>query len=215
MRKVIVTGFVLLSAAASAGAADVSVVGLTTGRAVLVIDGGKPRTLKVGESTPENIRLLSATSAEAVIEVGGKRRTLTIGQGLSYSLGSTESAQRTTLAADGQGHFFATATVNGVSIRFLVDTGASVVTIGSSEARRAGIAYAGGQKGRMQTANGRVPAYRVKLDTVRLGSITLHNVDGVVVEGDVLGGVGLLGMSFLNRIDMRRDGDTMTLIRRY
>ena len=64
MRKAIVTGFVLLSASASAGAADVSVVGLTTGRAVVVIDGGKPRTLKVGETTPENIRLLSATSAE-------------------------------------------------------------------------------------------------------------------------------------------------------
>lgn len=215
MRSDIVIGFVLLSAAAFAGATDVSVVGLTAGKAVVVIDGGKPRTLKVGETTPEKVRLLSADSAEAVVEVGGKRRRLAIGQSASYSLAGADSGQRVLIPADGQGHFFATAAVNGISMRFLVDTGASVVTLSSSDAKRAGVSYAGGQKGLMQTANGTVPAYRVKLDIVRLGDIVLHNVDGVVVEGDVLGGVGLLGMSFLNRTDMRRHGDTMTLIRRY
>ncbi|MNC87446.1 hypothetical protein D3C83_31740 [compost metagenome] len=48
-----------------------------------------------------------------------------------------------------------------------------------------------------------------------LGDITLRNVDGVVLENNLLGGVGLLGLSFLNRTEMRRDGDTMTLLRRY
>ena len=89
------------------------------------------------------------------------------------------------------------------------------MTLSSGEAKRAGINYLAGQKTVLQTANGAAPAYRVKLDTVRLGDITLNNVDGVVIEGKLMGELGLLGMSFLNRVEMRRDGDSMTLIRRY
>lgn len=208
-------GLVFLLAPVLAGAVDVNVIGLTAGKAVVVIDGGKPRTLTVGQTTPEKIRLISATSEEAVIEVEGRRRTLIMGQSVSYSTGGSGSAQRTTLTSDARGHFFTTAVVNGISMRFIVDTGASMVTIGSSDAKRAGVSYLSGERGLMQTANGVSPAYRVKLDTVRLGDITLNNVDGLVVDGNALGGAGLLGMSFLNRIEMRREGDSMTLTRRY
>ncbi len=205
--------FVLLTAP-FAGAVDVNVIGLTAGKAVLVIDGGKPRTLAVGEITPEKVKLISATSEAAVIEIAGKRQTLTMGQSISIG-GAASGAQRATLTADARGHFFATAAVNGVSMKFIIDTGASAVTISSDDAKRAGILYLSGQRSLLQTANGVAPAYRVKLDTVRLGDITLHNVDGVVVQGNVLGGAGLLGLSFLNRIEMRREGDQMTLTRRY
>jgi aspartyl protease family protein len=197
-----------------ASAADINVLALTAGKAVLAIDGGKPRTLAVGESTPEKIKLISATSEAAVVEVAGQRRTLTLGQRISMASGASGS-QRATLTADAQGHFFTTATVNGISFRFLVDTGASVVTLSTGDAKRAGISYLSGAKGLLQTANGVVPAYRVKLDTVSVGDITLRNVDGVVLDNNILGGVGLLGLSFLNRTEMRRDGDTMTLTRRY
>ena len=207
-------GLVFLLAPVLAGAVDVNVIGLTAGKAVVVIDGGKPRTLAAGDTTPEKVRLISATSDAAVFEIAGKRQTLTMGQYISVG-GAASGAQRATLAADARGHFFATAAVNGVSLKFIVDTGASVVTIGVDDAKRAGILYLSGQRSLMQTANGVAPAYRVKLDTVRLGDITLNNVDGVVVEGNALGGVGLLGLSFLNRIEMRREGDTMTLTRRY
>jgi aspartyl protease family protein len=67
----------------------------------------------------------------------------------------------------------------------------------------------------LQTANGTTAAFRVKLDTVRLGDITLNDVDGVVVEGTVMGELGLLGLSFLNRLNMRREGSTMTLTKRF
>jgi len=67
----------------------------------------------------------------------------------------------------------------------------------------------------MQTASGIAPGYRVKFDTVRLGEIVLNNVDGIVVEGNALGNAALLGMSFLNRTEMKRESDTMTLTRRY
>lgn len=215
MRNVIPVLAFLLLAAPGASATDVNVIGLTAGKAVLVIDGGKPRTLTVGQTTPEKIRLISATTEEAVVEVEGKRRTLQLGQRISGGSAMSADAQRATLTSDGRGHFFATAAINGVSMKFIVDTGASVVTIGTDDAKRAGILYLSGQKSLLQTANGVAPAYRVKFDTVRLGDITLNNVDGVVVDGNALGGVGLLGLSFLNRTEMRRDGDTMTLTRRY
>jgi len=66
----------------------------------------------------------------------------------------------------------------------------------------------------METANGVAAAYRVKLDTVRVGDLTVNNVDAVVMEGDSLP-VALLGMSFLNRMDIRREGQIMTLTKRY
>ena len=76
--------------------------------------------------------------------------------------------------------------------------------------------YSAADRGVMQTANGLVGVYRVKLDTVKLGDIVLNNVDGTVVEGNGLGGrFGLLGMSFLSRTEMRREGDQLTLIKRF
>ena len=65
----------------------------------------------------------------------------------------------------------------------------------------------------MQTANGPAPAYRVRLDRVKLGDIELNGVEGMVIEQGL--GIALLGMSFLNRVEMRRDGQLMTLIRRF
>ena len=213
MRNSLLFALFLLGALPAA-AADINVLALTAGKAVLVIDGGKPRTLAVGETSPEKVKLVSATSEAAIVEVDGQRRRLTLGDRISIA-GSAAGAQSATLTADARGHFFTTATVNGISIRFIVDTGASMVTLSATDAKRAGVAYLSAPRGLLQTANGVVAAYRVKLDTVRLGPITLHNVDGVVVETNALGGAGLLGLSFLNRTEMRRDGDTMTLTRRY
>jgi aspartyl protease family protein len=96
----------------------------------------------------------------------------------------------------------------------MVDTGATSVVLPSADARRAGVNYLSGTRRLTQTANGVVPVYAIKLDSLRIGDITLNNVDASVIEGDKLP-MALLGMSFLNRMEMRRDGSTMTLIRRY
>ena len=210
----ILIGLVLFLLPAVAAAADVNVVALTAGKAVVVIDNGKPRAMVVGQVSPEGVKLISATSESATFEVDGKRQTLGMGQSISIG-GGPVSAQRATLTADSGGHFLTTADVNGIVMKFLVDTGASLVTISSNDAKRAGINYLAGQKATLQTANGTTLAYRVKLDTVRLGDITLNNVDGVVVEGNVMGEHGLLGLSFLNRLTMKREGSTMTLNRSY
>jgi aspartyl protease family protein len=203
------------AASLSAHGADVQVIGVFGSKATLVIDGGRPRTLSIGDSTPEKIRLISVGAESAVVEADGKRQTIAMGQRVASGASAGGGSQRATVIADAKGHFFTTATINGVSMPFMVDTGATMVTISSAHAKSAGIVYTSGERGQMQTANGITVAYKVKLDTVRLGDITLNNVDGVVMENNQLGKFGLLGLSFLNRTEMRRDGDSMTLTRRY
>jgi aspartyl protease family protein len=210
----ILAGLAFFLAPVFALAADINVVALTAGKAMVIINNGKPRSMSVGQVSPEGVRLIDASSQSATFEVGGKRQTLTMGQTISIG-GGPVSAQRATLIADTGGHFVTIVEINGVPLKFLVDTGASLVTLSSGDAKRIGINYLSGQKAVLQTANGTAPAYRVKLDTVRLGEITLNNVDGAVVEGNVMGGISLLGLSFLNRVNMRREGPTMTLTRRF
>ena len=198
----------------AAHAADISVMGLFSGKAVLTIDGGKPRTLSAGQTTPEGVKLVSATSEAAVIEFEGRRQSLGVGHGTRVASAPTaSSAGRTTILADSRGHFFATGAINGVSVRFMVDTGATTVSLSSADAGKLGINYRSGKRAHSQTANGPISVYVVQLDSVRVGDITLNNVLGTVSEGP--GHVALLGMSFLNRTQMNRDGDTLTLVRRY
>jgi len=206
----------LLLAPGIGAAADVAVVGLFANKAVVVIDGGKPRTLSVGQTTPEGVRLISADSESATFEIDGKRETLTPGEGgaVARSAPPVSGRKKVVLTADSRGHFFATGTINGVSTRFMVDTGATTIALSSVEAKRTGVNYLAGRRVLTQTANGIVPVYRVRLDAVNIGGITLSNVDAIVIEGDRLP-VALLGMSFLNRMEMRRDGDVLMLIQRY
>ena len=89
-----------------------------------------------------------------------------------------------------------------------------MILLSANEARRLSLDYRKGQKSLMSTANGSTGAYRVKLDTVRVGDVTLNGVDAAVTEGEGLTQL-LLGMSFLNRMDMKREGDIMTLTKRY
>lgn len=204
---------VLILPASGAWALELSVVGLFTNKAVLVIDGGPPRTLSVGSSSAEGVKLLAVADGVATVEVGGKRQRLAFGE-RAYSQSGTSSAQELTLAADSRGHFITDGSINGATMRFMVDTGASVVSMGPADADRAGIDYkTKGRPAMSSTANGMAQTWRVKADSVRLGNITLNNVDVAVMSQNMP--EVLLGMSFLNQMEMRRDGSTMTLKRRF
>ncbi len=215
MRSFLIGLWIILALPASACAADINLIGIFGSKATLMVDGGKPRTLAVGESTPEKIRLLSVGASSAVIDFEGQRLTLQLGNQRITPARRDGAAASVILAGDARGHFMTTAVVNGMSMQFLVDTGATAVTISGDDARRANVKYSSADRGVMQTANGLVSAYKVKFDTVRIGDITLNNVDGIVVEGNALGRYGLLGMSFLSRTDIRREGDQMMLIKRF
>jgi aspartyl protease family protein len=198
-------------ACTSAWAVGVSVVGLFKDKAIVTIDGGKPRTLSVGQ-TVQGVKLIAADSDGARFVVDGKSRSLGMGQ--SFTGGAaTGGRQSISLTADVRGHFAAAGSLNGYPLTFLVDTGATVIAINAAEARRMGLDYKAGQASRVNTAAGAVPAWRVTFNTVKVGSITLNQVEGMVVESGL--SVPLLGMSFLNRMEMQRDGQTMTLTQRY
>ena len=206
----------MLFLASTVHANDISVAALFPGKAVLVINGGAPRTVSVGQSTPEGIRLVSADSSSAVIEFQGKRQMLTTGGSGRFGGGAPAGTTTgsVTLSPDDRGHYVTMGQINGGTIQLLVDTGATVIAIPSADARRLGINYLNGQRGFTETANGKAAAYRITLDTVKVGDITLHNVEAVVLEGDGLK-ITLLGMSFLNRTEMKRDGQTLTLVKRF
>jgi len=197
---------------ACAAAADISVVGLIRGKATLVIDGGTPRTLSVGQATPEGVRLVAADSQSATVEVGGRREIITLGARAAVVADVPARPRSVTLYPDARGHFATIGGVNGVPVRFLVDSGATLVVLPVSEAQRVGIDYQRGERGTTLTANGPVEVYRVTLKSVKIGELELNDVVAEVNKAPM--GVALLGMSYLERVSMRRDGQQLTLLQK-
>jgi aspartyl protease family protein len=195
---------------AAAQATSVNVVGLFPGKAVVVIDGGSPRTISTS-SEIAGVKLVSTNSDSATFLIDGKRQTLGIGQ---YSAGRADNGRSsTTLTSNTNGHYTTQGFINGGSINFLVDTGATLIVMSSVDAIRLGIKYKEGQLSMANTANGQVPFYRIKLNTVKVGDIELNNVDAGVQEAGL--NVTLLGMSFLSRTEITRDGQNMVLTKRF
>ncbi|MEO8101720.1 MAG: TIGR02281 family clan AA aspartic protease [Betaproteobacteria bacterium] len=192
-------------------AVSVTLVGLFPGKAVVVIDGQEPRTLSAGQKTVEGVTLVSTASETAVFDIGGKRQTLDLGQ--HFAPASDRAGSVLAIAADGQGHHWTVGQVNGKSTRFLIDTGATTVSLPAGFAKAAGIDYQKGQRGFVQTANGPAVAYRVKLDALTVGEITVYQIDATVLESGL--DIALLGMSFLSRTDMKRDGANLVLTKRF
>lgn len=192
-------------------AANITVVGLFPGKALLVINNAPPRILAIGQSSPEGVKLVATDSKSATLEFDGKKMVLEIGE--HFATSTAGAVPTVKLAADTRGHFVTQGSINGGSVRMLVDTGATLVAIPARDAARLGIDIRKGDAGVVQTAAGPSPAYRVRLDAVQIGDITIHQVDGVVMaEGlDIV----LLGMSFLNRTEMKREGQTLTLTKRF
>lgn len=196
----------------ASGAADVALIGVIGAKAaVLAVDGRDPRTVKVGQKW-SGITVISVERGEATVEIDGKRRVLKMGQ-YYHAAATAADRQSVTLAADPRGHFITEGAINGNPVRFLVDTGATMVALPAADAVRLGIDYRKGQRGLSSTAGGTVPTYRVRFDSVRLGEIEIAGVDGMVLEHGL--NIALLGMSFLNRVEMKRDGPTMVLTRRF
>jgi aspartyl protease family protein len=202
----------LLLFPAAAVAADVALIGVMGERAaVLAVDGGEPKAVRVGQNW-NGVSVISVERGQATVEIDGKRRVLMIGQHYRAAAAASDR-QSVTLAADTRGHFLADGAINGNPVRFLVDTGATTVALPAADALRLGIDYRKGQVGFSNTAAGVVQIYRVTLDRVRLGAIELTGVEASVIEQGL--NVALLGMSFLNRVEMKRDGHTMVLTRRF
>jgi aspartyl protease family protein len=213
MRRLFI-GLAGLALACAAAAQSVSLQGMLGSRALLVIDGGEPRGVAPGDSL-QGVKVISTSGDQAVVEIKGRQQTLRIGDSQVSIGGSGPGARgnRIVLSAASGGHFLSAGTINGQAVHFMVDTGASVIGLGVSEAERLGLNYRSGQQVRMQTANGQAPAWRVKLASVKIGDVEIYDVDAVV--GTQSMPYVLLGNSFLSRFQMRRDNEQMVLERRY
>jgi aspartyl protease family protein len=194
---------------------EINVVGLSSGKAVVQVNNSlKPRVLRDGDQLPGGIKLIKATPESALFEINGKRRSLTLGSNqISNARSSFNASSSVTLVADSRGQFMTTGSINGAVIQMLVDTGATFVALGVADARRMGINYLQGERAMSRTANGMARVYKVKLESVKVGDISLTNVDATIHESEMP--FALLGMSFLNRVEMRREGTDLTLTKRY
>lgn len=203
----------LLAVQASAET-QVNVVGLFSNKAIISVNGGKPKTLSVGESS-NGVKLIAANSQTATLQVEGKTQELGMGQAISMGGSSASSGVASvTLYANQQGHFISDCTINGAEFKFLLDTGATTVAMNSGDAKFAKIDYKNGIPMQASTANGVVTGYKVKLNSLKIGAVTLSQVDATVLEGGSPP-IILLGMSALNRLDMKRQDIAMTLTKKY
>jgi len=113
------------------------------------------------------------------------------------------------LRADAAGHHWADGTINGLPTRFLVDTGASAVTLSQGEAERLRLPWRTAPVGQVRTAAGTLPAHLLELTQVRVRPLSAERVGAVVVPGRER--ISLLGLSFLAHFRMRREDDVLTL----
>ena len=198
-----------------AWAQTVVLSGVLGNKALLVIDGAPPKGVSTGE-THRGVKVLSAQGNQAEVEIGGKRQTLRLGEGpVSAAPGAPEAGdrRRIVLHAGSNGHFRTQGQINGRSVTFLVDTGASAVSIGAAEADAIGLPYKNGQRVLLNTANGQSVGWMVQLNNVRLGSIDVYNVEALVTPAPMP--YVLLGNSYLTRFQMTRTNDQLVLEQRY
>lgn len=188
--------------------------GVSGDRALMVIDGAPPKFLSTGQ-THAGVKLLSINGDSATVEVNGQRQTLQVG-GAPVSVGkgiSGGGGQRVVLTADPSGHFLPDGQINGKTVKFMVDTGATTIALGAAEARRINLKYDQGRRVQMSTANGVSTGYLIRLESVRVGDVVAYDVDAVVSPQSMP--FVLLGNSFLNRFQMQKTNDQLTLEKRF
>ena len=203
-RAFVIAVFVML-AALPAWATSVYVMSVGYGDVQVKVNDRSLYVLRIGEVSPEGVKLVDVQNGVAVLQVDGRVMNMRIGQSTST---------QTVLTADGQGHFFTTVLINGVPVRGVIDTGATHILLGIADAQRMGINYLQGKRSVSQTANGLMTVYVVNLSHVQVGDIAFSNITGsVAVDATAQQTPVLIGMSFLRHVDLRRSGNTMLLIR--
>ena len=189
----------------------VAVSGSMGERAVLVIDG-QLRTLSPG-ATERGVRFIGLAGGEAQVEIDGRRVLLRLGAGpLALAEAKGGGGSQIVLPAGLGGHFTTSGSINGRPVEFIVDTGATAVSMSQADADRIGLVYRNGRRGLTQTANGAIPVNFVTLNSVRIGDVEVYNIEAAVMPAPM--SHVLLGNSFLTRFQMKRENDTLTLEKR-
>ena len=214
MTRPIVVAVLMLLCVQVSGVGKVTVLGLFKDKAIINIDG-KQRVVRAGETTPEGVKLISANSEQAVIEIEGTAATYKLGSHIGSQYAAPARKASVQIWPDSRGMYNAVGSINGYPVNFLVDTGATLIAMNRNQARRLGLDYlVDGTPSYAATASGVVATYHVTLERVKVGDISLTGVAAAVIDGDFPVDV-LLGNSFLNRLDMSRDGTMLELRKKF
>jgi len=210
-RRVALAGALLCALATGAQASTVAFSGMLGDKALLIIDG-QARGVAVG-ATVQGVKLVKLDGTVAQIEMGGKAQVLHMGGGAVVGVDTSGgSGTRIVLNMGPGGHYLGEGAINGQPMRFMVDTGATLVAMSSDVAAELGIDTSKGSVVHMGSANGNMTARRVTLASITVGDVTVHNVDAAISPQPMP--FVLLGNSFLSRFQMRSDDDTLTLLRK-
>jgi len=211
----IITLFLTLSSQSNAASVSsvgkIQVVGLFKNAAILQINDVR-KMFRVGDNKA-GIELYEANSERAKIKVAGKVMVLSMAENMPVKVGLPGGSDIQAHLLSSGGMFNVTGSINAKVTEFVVDTGATYVTISSAYAKRLQIDYSKAKKLMMNTANGKATAYIVTVKSVRIGGIEIKNVKTAVMHGLSSKKV-LLGMSFLSQVEMTQKNGVMVLKKR-
>ncbi|MBI5717458.1 MAG: clan AA aspartic protease [Burkholderiales bacterium] len=198
--------------AGPAAAQDIALAGRMGDKALLLMQG-RSVVLGVGQASGST-RLLRWELDAAVVEHGGSQLRLRVGAGPSRlgAAAAPSGARAIVIPVGPGGHFMTEGAINGQSVRFIVDTGATLVSLSRAEATRLKLDLSAARTVRTQTAGGVAVAQMLPLQRVRVGEVEVYDVMALVTEAPMP--FILLGNSFLDRFQWRRDNDVMRLERR-
>jgi aspartyl protease family protein len=167
-------------------AQSVGLAGMLGPKALLIVDGAPPKSVAAGEAY-KGVKVISTQGDMAVLEIGGRQHSMRVGDAPAKVGSSNDGAvgARVVLSAGSGGHFVTLGQINGHAVQFIVDTGASAVSLSTEQAQRMGLNYQKGELTQMSTANGIVAAWRLKLASVSIGDVMVYEVDSVVSTGSI------------------------------
>ena len=192
---------------------DIHVNGLMNNQAIVTIDG-KQRILKVGKPSTEGVNLISANSKKAIFEWQGESFERTVDKKITSNFAAPTEKNEVRIEKASNGHFNTPGHINGRLVNFMVDTGAFAIAMNQVEADRLGVNWRNGERFLAGTAGGGTPGYKIVLDTVTIGDITLHSVQAAVIVADTDTDI-LLGMSFLSQTEMREENNALVLRKKF
>lgn len=189
---------------------SVGLAGILGSKALLVIDGGAPKALAKGE-VYQNVTVLQIQTDSVSVSIKGTTRDLRLGES-PISVRSSGSKDKLILQPDPNGHFITAGSIQNERVVFMVDTGASMVSISKKDADRIGLKYKENMSVMMSTANGISNAWQTKLTNVRIGDIDVPDVDAIITPQPMP--YILLGNSALKYLQMSRNSEQMILEKR-
>lgn len=212
MRWILVGVILLAASLACSEPSNVVVRGLFDKAALFEIDG-RSQLLRNGQHDSSGLQLISATPLQAVVEVAGQRQTLVLNKRIG-AIYQQAAINTVVLRKNSRSEYRMTVSINGRMVDGVIDTGASTIAMSSREAQRLGIAYKQGLPTVVATASGLSDAYAISLAKVELGSIAVPHVNAIVIEGNYPH-VLLLGMSFLEHVNLQEHNNILTLTARH